>query len=290
MFFKRRGKKIKGRSCDPQAALWAGITLITFPIITTCANILGWNPVIGFLLGALGSGSIILIEYFTRKTIWMHDKCFKEWLDHPDTVFRLIAFIAAIMLTFQTILVSAFIFNTSFDSNITKFVLKRQCEVPTDTFFLRVCDLLERDYQRSLSNADLISKAIRDYAEKRYFPESSFVSCAERPISQLREGEYVYRGSLVSCDRWIAGSLMKTAVSAETVYKFVLSESTVNEDGSYRIVEWNDEPASDEWRSIHETFSTKALDEYHDIEYIEGIKKRLDLQSKYRIEQDLKRD
>ena len=291
MFKKWRGSRHhKKNVCDPQSALWAGITLLAFPIVASCANILGWNPVAGFLSGALASFIVLLIEWLTRKTLWIVDPCFGEWLEHPDTMFRLVAFIASLMLVFQTILVSGFLFNTSLDASITRYVLKRQCDVPTDAFFLRICDMLERENRRSSAGIDQIAKAIRDEAKTQYFADSTLVSCAERPVAQERDGQFIYRSSLLQCDRWLIGSALKDAVSVEQVQKFVMTELHINDDGSYQIIAWEDEPGSASWRAVDESFATKALDAYHDLDDVRGVRKRLEVESEYRMDFDLTRD
>jgi hypothetical protein len=266
-------KKIKkGMTCDPQSAIWMALTLITFPLIAIIASTMECHAFASFGFGALASIAILLIELITRRRVWFLDPCLKEWIEHPHLTFHLVGFLGITLVLFLSFLVTGFIFNASFDQNIIRFIMNRQCADPQTRWISNLCMVPEIEPENSV---DPVAMAIRMKAAQSFYPNSTLVTCAQKTIKQTRDEITVTRSALVRCDQWIIGVIMKKPVSYQSTYALVMTKLLVQNDGSYQIQEWSDDSTSQEWRSIGEDIASSTLLEYQNESSIERIQQTL---------------
>lgn len=284
--FKRGKKKKQGQTCDPQAATWAIITLITFPFIALCVNIAGIHPAIGFLAGAAGSIAVIAIEAVTRKRVWISEPCISKWLGHPSLIFRLVGFVAIVILLFQTFLLTGFLTGSSLDQNIVGYILNRQCAKSETGWFTPLCQKTE---EPDATAVDPVASAMRDEAAKRFFPGSGLVSCSMKTIKQAREETTATRTALIRCDQWIIGRLVRTPVSVQSIMGVVASKLRVREDGSFEVESWSDDPSSASWHAIAGDLASPTMEFYRE-SYAAPMLHDLANENAVRIQKDLSRN
>jgi hypothetical protein len=250
----------RGKTCDPHSALWMSLTLLAFPFVSLAGTIMGYGAMISFGLGAAGSLTILLIEWITCRRVWFMDPCMSKWLEHPHLTFRLLGFLGLILLLFLSFLVAGFLFKSSFDANVLRFILNRQCNHPQSAWFVAVCNIPESTPERAI---DPVAAAIRTEAAKRLYPKEQLVTCAQKTINQQRDELTVIRSALVRCDQWVVGTLIRKPVSFQSTSALVMTKLIVQQDGSYAVQQWSDDPVSDEWKMIGEQIASSTLLEYN---------------------------
>lgn len=252
----------KGKTCDPQSAVWMGITIFVFPFIALIADLYGFHPAVSFGLGAIASIIILVIELITRKRVWFFDPCIKEWIEHPLLAHRLIGFLGIVLLLFLSFLMVGFLMNPALDQNVMRFILNRQCSNPQTRWMASVCRIPEIEPERA---TDPVSAAIRTEAAKRMYPESSLVTCAQKTINQTRDEVTVIRSAIIRCDQWVIGTLMQKPVSFQSTQALIMVKLIVQQDGSYLVQEWSEDSSSDAWSIIGEEIASSTLVKYNHI-------------------------
>jgi hypothetical protein len=241
---------------DSYAGLWATLTIVAFPIVALSLGWFGFNALSSFALGAFASLSILIIEGIVRGKWWVTDPAISHILDTPELGLRLLVIVGIVVFAFQTLVLVVFMTNPMYDGNIMKMVLSRQCERPSNAFFVKLCSsALDRSGAR---DADIVSAAIRDAAEKRFFP-GGLVTCAVRPLTTQTDTNTFLRGTLVRCDRWALGKIANLPVRVETKLRTVISKTSTQQDGTCRVDGWSDDPSSTDWMAIGGTAATPTL-------------------------------
>jgi hypothetical protein len=276
----------KGQTCDPHAVAWAAITLVTFPFVALCANIAGFGPLASFIGGAVGSMLVLLAEFVTCGRLWLSDPCIEEWFSHPASSFRLLSVVGLLLLMFQTFVIMGFMASKEFDASIIQFVMARQCEDPSNTWFARIC---RSETPRTDLVSDPVSTAMREEAARRLFPGSQLVTCATQPIKQERDDHTVTRTAIVRCDQWIVGSIVKRPTSFQSTTALIAASLHVEEDGSYRVDEWSDDPSSEEWEKIAGSTASATEDILSNNTNISAVRMDLAAETEDRIFADLQR-
>lgn len=262
----------KGKTCDPQSAVWMGLTIIVFPFIALIADLYGFHPAASFGFGALASIIILVIEVITRRRVWFFDPCIQEWIEHPFLAQKLLGFLGIILLLFLSFLMVGFLMNPALDQNVMRFILNRQCPDPQTRWMASICRIPEIEPERS---TDPVSAAIRTEAAKRTYPESSLVTCAQKTINQTRDEVTVIRSAIVRCDQWVIGTLMQKPVSFQSTQALIMAKLIVQQDGSYLVQEWSDDSTSDSWNIIGEEIASSTLVKYNHFLDVGQIQKNL---------------
>lgn len=280
--------KIKrGKTCDPRSALWMSLTLLAFPFVSLVGTIMGYGAAISFGLGAIGSLAILLIEWITCRRVWFMDPCLSEWLEHPHITFRLLGFLGIVLLLFLSFLMAGFLFNPSFDTNIIRFILNRQCNHPQSSWFIAVCNISESSAERAI---DPVAAAIRSEAAKRFYPHEELVTCAQKTFDQQRDELTVIRTAIIRCDQWVIGTLIRKPVSFQSTNALIAAKLIVQDDGSYAIQRWSDDPTSDEWKAISEGIATSTLLKYNEGSDLDMVQRHLAEETAQRATYFLSRD
>lgn len=274
------------QTCDPHAIVWATITLVVFPFVALCANIAGFGPIASFIGGAVGSMLVLLAEFITRRCLWLSDPCVEAWFSHPASSFRLLSAVGLLLLIFQTFVIMGFVSSKDFDASIIQFIMTRQCESPSSTWFARIC---RSEAPRTDLISDPVSAAIREEAARRIFPTSRLVTCATYPIKQERDDRTVTRTSIVRCDQWIVGSIVKRPTSFQNITALIATVLHVEEDGSYRVDQWSDDPSSQEWQTIAKPIASATEDILSNNTNIAAVRMDLAAETEDRIFADLQR-
>lgn len=284
---KRRGTSTsKGLTCDAHAVTWATITLVAFPFIALCANIAGFGPLASFIGGAMGSMIVLLAEFVTCGRIWFSDPCIEEWFSHPASSYRLLSMVGILMLLFQTFIIMGFIASREFDGSVVRFIMARQCDNPSDTWFTRIC---RTDIPQTDLISDPISSAMREEAANKFFPGSQLVTCAIHPIKQDRDDRNVTRTAIIRCDQWIVGSIVKRPVSFQNTTALVAASMHVEDDGSYRVDQWSDDPSSETWKTIAKPIADATDDILSKSTNLSVVKMELAAETEDRIFAELQR-
>jgi hypothetical protein len=254
---KRRGfpHHVQTRS-DSSAGLWAALTIIAFPIVTMSLGWIGFNALSSFALGAFASLSILLFEGIMRGKWWVTEPAISRILETPELGLRMLVIIGIVIFVFQTLVLVVFMTNPMYDGNVLNLILARQCNRPSNVFFSKLCaGALEISSARDV---DAVSAAIRNAAEKRFFP-GGLVTCAVRPIATQTDTNTFQRGSLVRCDRWALSRIVNQPVRIETIKRTVMAKVSVQQDGTFRVDGWSDDPTSTDWDAVGGAAATPTL-------------------------------
>lgn len=225
-------------------AVWATLTIAAFPIVSGILEWQGIDPIRGFAGGAAASLFILLLEGVVRGRWWISEPAIAEVLEHPKFVWRLFAVTAIVVALFQSIVLVGFMVSRSFDGNVVRFILSRQCEAPTNGFLAHICKSAASD-----DRTDAATMAVREVAEKRFFA-NGFVTCAVRTQAVAFAPQRSVQGAIVRCDRWLLGTITRTPVSVESMERTVVAALSVLPDGTSRIDQWVEDPTSAAWKTV----------------------------------------
>ncbi|HWQ99559.1 MAG TPA: hypothetical protein VN397_01780 [Candidatus Methylomirabilis sp.] len=234
-------------SGDPRAALWATLTVVAFPIVAMSMGWFGVDPFTSFVFGAAASLLVLMLEAVIRGRWWISDPAIARVLGDPALGFRLLVLVGTVVLLFQTFVLVGFLTDESFDANVVRFVLHRQCDGKGSGLFARFCR--EADSLPTSTSINMISAAVRESAGKRFFA-GGLVTCAVRPLASRFEPQTCMHGALVRCDRWVMSRIAGQPISVQTVQKPVVAALGIQSDGTYRILGWADDPSTPEWDAI----------------------------------------
>lgn len=251
----------RGATSDPRAALWATLTVVAFPLVAMSMGWFGADPFTSFAFGAAASILVLMIEGAVRGRWWISDPAMARVFTDPSFGYRLLVLVGIVVLLFQSLVLVGFMTDPSFDGNIVRFVLERQCGGPTDSLFGRLC----RDAATppSAADIDLAASTVRDAAETRFFA-GGLITCAAKPlVTKVSEQSFTY-AALIRCDRWVVGRIAGQPISVETVQRPIVAVLGTQADGTYRVNGWSDDPTSPEWVSIGGTIARYALEKSRD--------------------------
>jgi hypothetical protein len=241
---------------NPHAGLWATLTIIAFPIVALSVEWFGFNALSSFALGACASAAILIMEGIVSGHWWVTEPTFARILETPEFGIRLLVITGIVMFIFQTLVLVAFITNPMYDGNVMNLILARQCNRPSNVFFSKLCsNELEISGSRDV---DIVSAAIRDAAEKRFF-SGGLITCAVRPIATQTDTYTFQRGSLIRCDRWALSRIANQPVRIDTIKRTVITKLSVQQDGTFRVDGWSDDPTSKEWDAIGGSAATPTV-------------------------------
>lgn len=246
------------RESDPRAALWATLTIAAFPIVAMSMGWFGVDPFTSFVFGAAASLLVLITEGVLRGRWWVSDPAIARVLGDPALGYRLLVLVGIVILLFQSFLLVGFLTDGSFDANIVRFVLGRQCDSPSNQLLARLCR--EAAKPSANANLDLAAAAVREAAEKRFFP-GGLVTCAARPLAQKSDSTNRLYGALVRCDRWAVSRIAGRPISVQTITKPVITLLTIKSDGTYRIDGWTDDPESPAWNAIGNSIAEETFEQ-----------------------------
>ncbi len=252
----------KGRgsqtNSDPRAAIWAALTIAAFPLVALSMSWMGIHPLVSFLLGALASLLVLLVEGMFRRRLWISEPAIAHVLGDPMLGYRMLIVLGIILLVFETFLLAGFLTNPSFDKPIVRFILNRQCVQPENALFARLCatNAVPPEY----AGINAAEAAIRDEAVKRYFPDGGLVTCSTIKLGEEIEPLLYTHSAIVRCDRWVVGKIAGHPVSVQTVQATIVARLRIRQDGSYYVQAWNDNPSSAEWSSIGQGIALTSLE------------------------------
>ena len=169
----------RGASGDPRAALWATLTIVAFPLVAMSMGWFGVDPFTSFVFGAAASLLVLTVEAVVRGRWWISDPAIARIFSDPSFGYRLLVLVGIVVLLFQSLVLVGFMTDPSFDGNIVRFVLERQCEAPSNAFFSRLCR--EAAKPPTSTDIDLVTSAVREAAETRFFA-GGLITCAAKPL------------------------------------------------------------------------------------------------------------
>ncbi len=243
---------------DPRAALWATLTIVAFPIVALSMNWFGVDPFTGFVFGAAASLLVLMTEGVLRGRWWVSDPAIARVLGDPALGYRLLILVGIVVLLFQSFLLVGFLTEGSFDVNVVRFILGRQCDSPSNSLLARLCRAAAKP--STTADLDLAASAVHEAAEKRFFA-GGLVTCAALPLAQKSDLTNRLYGALVRCDRWAVSRIAGQPISIQTATKPVIALLTVKPDGTYRIDGWTDDPASSAWLAIGNSIAQETLEQ-----------------------------
>jgi hypothetical protein len=125
---QKRGHEHGSR--DSRAAVWATLTIAAFPIVTLSLGWIGFDPFRSFLFGALATLFVLFLEGIIRGRWWISEPAIARVLGDPLLGMRLLILTGLVVLVFQTLVLVGLLTNGSFDNNLVRLILNRQCDEP----------------------------------------------------------------------------------------------------------------------------------------------------------------
>lgn len=241
-----------------RVAMWAVLTVISFPIVSLSMSWLGADPFISFLLGAAASLLVLLLEGAVRGRWWISEPAVTVILGDSAFGLRLLILSGIVVLLFQSFVLTGFVTNGAFDGNVVNFILRRECAPPTNALFIRLCRAAE--IPTAGLDTDLSGAAVREAAEKRFFA-GGLITCAERPLAIKFGPQTFVRGSFVRCDRWVISRIAGRPISVQTVKRPVIARLAVRADGTYRVDGWSDDASSPDWTAVGGSIADLTLNQ-----------------------------
>jgi hypothetical protein len=238
------------------AGFWAALTIVSFPIVAMSVGWFGFNALSSFALGACASIAILILEGIVTAHWWFLEPEISRILDTPELSIRMLVVIGIIVFVFQSLVLVVFMTSPMYDGNVLNLVLSRQCNNPSNPFFGKLCaSALQVSGSRDV---DIVSAAIRDAAEKRFF-SGGLVTCAVRAIATQTDTTTFQRGSLIRCDRWALSKIANEPIRIDTVKRTVVAKVSVQQDGTYRVDGWSDDPTSKDWDAVGGAAATPTV-------------------------------
>lgn len=283
----KRGKKHHGHP-----ALWATLTIAIFPIVALSLGWLGMDPFRSFGLAALATILVLILEAVFRRRWWMAEPAVADLFGDPAFGHRLILATGTLVLVFQTLVLTAFLTSGTLDGNLVRFIAARQCDAPDNAFLSKFC----RDAAVNGSVVDAGAAAMRVTAESQLFP-GGIVTCALHPLVTGIASQSQVRATLVRCDRWTIGTILRGPVSTESRERLAIATLSLLADGSYRVNGWADmDPAlldepdavPPEWSALGGDTADQAFIKYRDLPDRDGISRALGRETLRRVMERLR--
>jgi len=287
MFTWWRGLRKKIHPQKTHTELWAALTILSFPLVATCAILAGLNSFVGFFGGAFASVLVITLEALSTGRVWIADTRVTSWLGHPTFGFRLTAFVGVVMLIFETYIIVGFLANSGYDPGLLNFILNRNCSGKASQWSAPYC-VAQMHNKIATQHIDPVLAAIRDDAAKRLFQSSSLVSCAAHPVASHGNEIAAMRIALIRCDSWYFDTASRELISmhsSETTAAILLKQLR---DGSYEVIDWSNDPASTDWARISQGYGDVAAQVVRLID-LDGLRQSLANESHERALQTLSR-
>ncbi|MBI4138809.1 hypothetical protein HY479_01525 [Candidatus Uhrbacteria bacterium] len=136
----RGGTRIKGHP-----DVWAFLTIVTFPIVLVTADSLGIEGLWPFLVAALATAFVIVLEAAVRGRLWIFEKGFIDHISHPEMPARLVLVLGITLLILESALIFFVASDRRFDLSLLGLVARKQCAARAyEADAARLCDLLTR--------------------------------------------------------------------------------------------------------------------------------------------------
>ncbi len=273
-------------------ALWAALTIAVFPIVALSFGWLGMGPFQSFGLGALATIAVLILEAVFRRRWWMAEPAIADLFGDPSFGHKLILAVGALVLVFQTLVLTAFLTSGTLDGNLVRFIAARQCDAPDNAFLSKFC----RDVAVNETVVDTASAAMREAAESRFF-SGGIVSCALHPLVTGIAAQRQVRAAIVRCDRWTVGTIVRGPTHVETKERLTVATLGLLTDGSYRVDGWvdldltaltDDAVALSDWSALGGDTADQALIKYRDLPNRETVSRTLGRETLRRVMERLR--
>lgn len=102
---------------------WMIATLVAFPAGLSLATVAGLGSVLSFIVGALGSLLVLLLNILLEHEFWMFDAHWRFRFEDPDFSHRLLVVSGALLLMIQTSFLVFFVLDRPFAENVFRILL-----------------------------------------------------------------------------------------------------------------------------------------------------------------------
>ncbi|MBU2509023.1 MAG: hypothetical protein ABII13_00665 [Patescibacteria group bacterium] len=241
-------KKTKG-----QPAVWALITILTFPIILMAAELLGAPGLWPFAWAVLATVAVLVLEVLARGKLWIFEPGFVERISHNETPLRLLVVVGAILLILETGLIFAIATNRNYDGDLMGMIMRRQCAAQYDKKAKSLCQFLQTPRLNSgklMPELDLIGSSMRTYTAKKWFEDEPMVTCSQKKVEQSEIKDYTIEYvALLHCTSW---RVDERGILDSKEEKTAFAGATLREDlnGFYKVEKWTDDPANADWNEV----------------------------------------
>jgi hypothetical protein len=247
--------------------IWAVLTILTFPIVLVATDVLDFEGMWPFMIALTATFVVILFEALVRGKLWIFEKGFVDHISHPELPARIIIFVGATLLILETALIFSVATNRQFDRTMLGLVMRKSCSAKYDKTSVALCNFLQApadsNGERVQQKFDQISFVTREAAAKAWFPNESFVTCADQKIKlSTISQETCANSSVMHCSSWKVDGNGVLRVK-KSITQFTRTSLTKDESGSYKVSSFEDDATSEELRQISYQISPELITILH---------------------------
>jgi len=227
-------------------AVWALITLMTFPSVALSLAGLGWRSVTSFVFACLATLAVLVVQALVSGRIWIFNDRFRHIFDHEQTPFRILVVSGGVLLVLETFLILQFLQNPSMDSFFLNIIARKQCLDPRTSVAKTFCPMFMPKDNLALDRSQYaMVRSLEDAAEKHLIPGSISGSC----LAMLWQNPDQTQPSLSAmflayCQSWKADS----CAPAKTESALITADLLRTDQGFYTPTSWQTDTTSELYR------------------------------------------
>lgn len=239
-----KGKTPKVPQKNHALAVWAAISIASFPTVVFSLATFGWNYYLTFLLACVTMLAILFIEGLVTGKVWIFQDDYRHIFDHQDTPFRILVVTGGLLLVLETMLLIQFFNNPAMDGFILNIVARKQCGVRNNALTQSICPLFMQEAASPKERAVVMS--MEESALKHLMPGYTVGACGIEPLKDIDVNQSKVNMSFFAyCQSWTS----KGCGIANQAMAVVNSQMIANTSGFFSPITWQEDKQSELYRS-----------------------------------------
>ncbi len=244
---KKQAINPEGNQTSGADFVWAAITVVSLPIAALSISALGIHPALSFLLGALITFLIFVVEVIIRGKSWIFSDKFHEIFGHHETAFRILVVIGGALLILQTAFVLQLLVSPQMDTIMLNLILQKQCQNQQGPLSELICPSFMAISPNQLEKIPL-TYSLEQASKNRLLPNTIFGSCAIAPLSNPDfDAQKLDLEFFAYCQPW---SDAPDITQKEPVMRLVSATIEQNPEGYYSILTWQEDKMSEDFQKL----------------------------------------
>lgn len=227
--------------------VWAAVTIVSLPISALSISSLGIHPALSFLLGALITFLVFVVEVITRGKSWIFSDRFHEIFGHQETAFRILVVIGGALLILQTAFVIQLLISPQMDTVLFNLILQKQCQKQQGPLTDLICPAFTAISPGQLDKIPL-TYSLEQASKDRLLPNAVFSSCAIAPFDNtFYQAQKLDVKFFAFCRAWGNNSLTE---ANEPVLRLISATVEKDSQGYYSVLTWQEDKSSEEFQRL----------------------------------------
>ncbi|MDD2785736.1 MAG: hypothetical protein PHS79_02465 [Patescibacteria group bacterium] len=221
-------------------AVWAVVSIASFPTVAFSLVAIGWSYFLAFLLACVTMLVILFIEGVVTGKIWIFHEDYRHIFDHQDTPFRILVVTGGVLLVLETLLLIQFFHNPAMDGFVLNIVARKQCGIRNNALTQAVCPLFSNETINPKERAVVLS--MEEAALRHLMPGYTAGACSVEPLSDIHADQTkVNMKFFAYCQSWMSQGC-NVANQTMAIVNSQMIEST---SGFYAPLTWQEDRESD---------------------------------------------